>query len=250
MLSPELMHALRSFAVTFSLDDVRKPGEGRDSFRTDLSDSDFADWFLEGKIENGRVVSEHALNDFVIFRVAHDWPQGAFNWVLDVEDIVSADFSLTTIQAADLVEMAREGLSDGHVSADWFAKVAIVWMASKRMEIPDPLFEYLQQTLFLPPKLARKAAVGGKNGSGRSRADGVDRDRVIRNLVDGLSFRNLMHPARATHVRAIAVQALGRRKVGLTEDAVRKICERAKRSEREMRLWELLVPSSPPESFP
>lgn len=235
-MSPGLAAALRP-AVTSILSDMEKLArDAAQLVRADLTDDEYADWFLTDKIEEGRIVPRYAINDFVLFRVANRWPVGA-KWRLDPDDLMTANFSLSDEQARDLVQMAREGLTDGYVSADWFCKTAICWLAWKVERFPDELHIYLQETLFLTPELSRRASVAGKKGSGRKQSDGVDRDRVIRNLVDGLVHRNRTGPNGVSHCRSVAVNALGRKKVNITEDAVRKICERAKRSEREERLW-------------
>lgn len=205
--------------------------EAYDALRRDLSDREYADWFLSGKFSRAGLNRAHAMNDFVLFRIAFSWPKGAVGWTLDQHDIILADFSLDDVQAADLVDMAREGLSDGYTSAEWFAKVAASWHVTKEKRMPDALFEYLQQMLFLPPAPRR----------GRRKTEGLDRDRVIRNLVEGLLARNLAQPAAITLARSVAVEALGRIGIGMTEDAIRKLCERSARTNRELRLWGLLT---------
>ena len=85
--------------------------------RLDLSHSDYAAWFLRDKIVGGRVPPLHAVSDFVLFRIAHDWPKQA-KWVLDEVDFEAADFSVSDEMAVDLVAMAQEGLHDGYQAAE------------------------------------------------------------------------------------------------------------------------------------
>lgn len=221
---------LKLLAITTqSLDPTPKPE--RNFLRPDLSDGQYADWFLDEKIEKGEMNPTHFLNDFVLFRVVFQWPRGAKGWTLDETDIVLADFVVSDLEAKDLVDMAREGLSDGYTAAAWYAKVAALRYVVSREEMPEPLFDYLQEILFLP----------ATPNKGRNKADGLDRDRVIRNMVEGLLARNFGRPSAITQARAIAVAALGRKGIGITEDGIRKLCERAARSNRETRLLALLT---------
>ncbi len=227
MLPPDLLKLLS--VVAPALDQVPQPKV--DILRTDLTDAQYADWFLDNKIEKGRTNPEHFLNDFVLFRVALQWPRGAMGWSIEAGDLVDADFSLSEQDALDLVSMAREGLTDGYTSAAWYAKVSAMRYVVSNESMPEVLFEFLQEALFLPPS----------SGSGRKKTDGMDRDRIIRNVVEGLLARNMDQPAAITNARAIAVAALGRKGVSITEDGIRKVCGRSTRSNREARLWALLA---------
>lgn len=227
MLPPDLRKLLAIILHSVQLQGAQQ----NDALRRNLTDQEYADWFLSEKIQNGSVNPAYAINDFVVFRVAFEWPRGASGWVLDASDLITCDFALDDVQATDLVDMAREGLNDGYVPASWFAKVAAAWYVAKERRMPESLFEYLQEALFLPyvPR------------QGRKKTDGRDRDIVIRNLVEGLLARNLGQPAALTHARAVTVDALGRKGIGMTEDAVRKICDRSSRTDREIRLWSVLT---------
>lgn len=231
MIPPDIPLPLRKLMLSIAEDVFRAKDTESQILRRDLSDQEYADWFLNRKISKGALNPAHALNDFVLFRIAFGWPVGAERWCLEASDLYKADFSLGELLAIDLVNMAREGLTDGYTSAAWYAKVAAVWYVAKEKKIPDALFDFLQEVLFVPPTPRQ----------GRKKTDGMDRDRVIRNLVEGLLARNLGHPAALSHARAVTVQALGRKGIGMTEDAVRKLCERAVRSDRERRLWGLLA---------
>lgn len=202
-----------------------------DPLRTELSDTQYADWFLGDKLDRGGTNPEHFLNDFVLFRVACRWPRNANSWVIDARDIVLADFTLTDIEANDLVSMAREGLTDGYTASSWYAKVAAMRYIVANEVMPEILFEYLQEAVFAPSSA----------GSGRKKTDGMDRDRIIRNLVEGLLARNLGEPAALSNARSTASAALGRKGIGITEDGVRKACDRSIRTNRETRLWALLI---------
>lgn len=216
------------------------PPIDQDFLRCDLTDTEYADWFLGEKLDKGQVNPGFFLNDFVLFRVALNWPKNAQGWTMEESDIISADFSLSVEDARDLVAMAREGLTDGYVSAVWYAKVSAMRYVLAKEAMPEELFNYMQELLFLPPQ----------RGSGRKRTDGLDRDRIVRNLVDGLLLRNQGKPSAITDARIVAAEALGRKGFPLTDDAVRKICKRSERSSRETRYWDLIFqPRSPVSSF-
>lgn len=202
------------------------------ALRRDLTDDQYADWFLEPKMTRGRLNPRYAMNDFVLFRNAYRWPLGT-DWIIDADSLNDGVFSLSDQQAVDLIDMAREGLTDGYVPASWFAKVAAIWHIQNNVELPAPLFIFLQESLFdLKPK-----ANGQKKASGRKKADQLDRDIVIRNLMDGLLARNANQRGAKTRACWVAAAALGRRGVCLDYDAVRKIFNRLPRTEREKRLW-------------
>ena len=203
--------------------------ERRVLLRLDLSDAEYVSWFLAEKIVKGVVSPVHALNDFVLFRVAYQWPKGA-KWFLDETDIATADFTLTEEMAADLVDMGAEGLKDGYRSADWYVRIAAAWYADNAKLMPPALFDFLQGELFLPPKSRR----------GRRRADGIDRDRIIRNVFEGLQARMRM-PDETAH--EIIARAIGT----LDTDAVRKVLDRTPKTEREGRLWAQMNLRASPE---
>jgi hypothetical protein len=196
----------------------------------DLTDAQYAHWFLSEKIIKGVLQANHALNDFVLFRVAFSWPRGA-KWYPDEDDILSADFSLTNAMAADLTDMADEGLSDGYRTADWYARVAAVYHAQHCIALPDSLGNFLQRRLFLKEDIKR----------GRKRHAGVDRDRVIRNAFEGLRARGC-----ATQISYEIIAA----DLNMTADAVRKLIVNTPKTERENRLWgAILNPSALPQLF-
>jgi len=182
----------------------------------DLTDEEYAQWFLSGKIVRGFQNPAYALNDFVLFRIAHDWPKGA-RWSLDEVDIASADFTLSDEMASDLVDFANEGLHDGYQLADWYARLAATWYVDQTKVMPEVLFLFFQRALFLPKEATR----------GRKRSGGIDRDRNIRNAVAGLRARG----CGSERAQRIVAETLG-----MTADAIRKAVERTPRTAREARL--------------
>lgn len=189
--------------------------------RLDLSHEQYAKWFLEGKVNDGRASPQNFLNDFVLFRVARDWPKGA-KWFIEADDLEAADFSLTEDEATELVEMAQEGLSDGSRPADLYARIAIVWYADQTMTMPRALYNYLQVSLFRPARRVQ----------GRKRHDGLDRDRIIRNAFTGLRLREC--PV------GVAYDLIANEIPMITAEGVRKALERTPRTPREERLWGLI----------
>ncbi len=188
--------------------------------RLDLSDADYAEWFLSQKIVKGALNPTHAVNDFVIFRLAHDWPAGVV-WTVNAENLKDADFTMTDEMASDLTTMAAEGLGDGGRSADWHLRVAATFYADRAIPMPPALFDFMQRALFLPEAAPR----------GRKRRDGVDRDRIIRNAFEGLLARKCGRQ-RAQEIIAHTLN--------MTLDAVRKVLDRTPRTDREERLWRVL----------
>lgn len=192
----------------------------RTLLRLDLTDTEYAAWFLDEKILRGLVAPYYAINDFALFRLAYDWPRAA-NWVLEAEDLETADFTLTPEMAEDLVSMSSEGLTDGYQTADWFLRVAVLWCAEREQKLPLPLFAYLERTLFLPRH----------SGRGRKRSEKIDRDRIIRNAFEGLRLRDCPIEKAQTIIAE---------NLHMSADAVRKSIERTPRTERERRLWKTL----------
>lgn len=206
-------------------------GPTTDILRSDLNHVDYADWFFDGKFCAMRLDPRFALNDFVLFRVALGWPRGA-GWAIDARAIEEADFQLTSEEADDLRDFSTENLTDGYREADWFLRVAITWYLANELPLHESMFRYVEERFFTT----------GKARQGRRRADGIDRDLVIRNAFLGLIARG----AERTAAWAIVSDALGRLRINVTPDGVRKICERSKRSEREARYWHIVLerPSS------
>lgn len=199
----------------------RSDSERRALLRLDMTDVEYVDWFISGKIDRGFVNPAHALNDFVLFRLAHEWPKNA-QWFLEAKDILAADFGLTAEMAVDLIDMAADGLSDGYRPADWYLRIAVTWYADNALEMPGPLMLYLQKALFLQKKTRK----------GRKRRDGIDRDRIIRNAFEGL---------RARECPTEKAQEIIADRLAMSHDAVRKLIARTPRTEREARLWGTLT---------
>ena len=188
--------------------------------RLDLNHEEYARWVLSGKIVQGTVRPEHYINDFVLFRLAHEWPGGA-DWSVQNESIDDLDFSLTEDMAADLADMGREGLTDGNIPADAFLRQALLWHAYMGRRAPRSLIEYGGAALFGPPS----------KGRGRKKASHVDRNLIISATFLGLQEREC---------GADAAQKIIAQEINMTQDAVRKLLKAAPLTDRERRLWEKL----------
>lgn len=202
-----------------------------DLLRMDLSHEEYSKVFVEEKFSERSLKPSYAMNDFVLFRIAYTWPLGLPDWMLTRETMFQADYSLTADQATDLVSFWREGLTDGYVPADYYLRLTLAWYADMKKDFHPILVDALTKMLFSPKKDLR----------GRKRSTGIDRDLVIRNLVDGLLLRGLPKfggPKSAVEVAADALApVLGG---SMTPDAIRKVIERTPRTPREQRLWDAL----------
>ena len=194
----------------------------------DLGHEDYAMVFLEEKFDSRTIKPCYAMNDFVLFRIAYLWPKGLPDWLLDSESMFQADYSLTAEQASDLVEFWHEGLTDGYIPVDYYLRLAILWFAEMKREFHPALLDAITSMLFVPKNASR----------GRKRSTGIDRDLIIRNLVDGLMLRGLPKHGGPKSAIEVAADTFSRFQGGsITPDAIRKVIERTPRTEREMRLW-------------
>ncbi len=71
MLPPDLRKLLAIILHSVQLQGAQQ----NDALRRNLTDQEYADWFLSEKIQNGSVNPAYAINDFVVFRVAFEWPR-------------------------------------------------------------------------------------------------------------------------------------------------------------------------------
>lgn len=225
LISGELGEILKRLLKEFPSHPVSMPA---DLLRLDVSHEEYAILFLEEKFDNRVLKPCYAMNDFVLFRIAHLWPAGLPDWLMDKETMFEADYSLTAEQADDLVSFWREGLTDGYIPVDYYLRLTIVYFAETKRELHPALLDALTTMLFAPKKALR----------GRKRSTGIDRDLVIRNLVDGLMLRGLPKHGGPKSAIEIAADALGRFIGGsMTPDAIRKVVDRTPRTPREKRIW-------------
>lgn len=228
LIAGELGETFQRLLQEFPSPPVSMPA---DLLRMDLSHEEYALAFVAEKFADRALKPCYAMNDFVLFRIANLWPSGLPDWMLTRETMFEADYSLTAEQAADLVSFWQEGLTDGYVPADYYLRLTIAWYADMKREFHPILVDALTRMLFAPKNTQR----------GRKRSTGIDRDLVIRNLVDGLLLRGLPKFGGPKSAVEVAADALAPFLGGsMTPDAIRKAIERSRRTPREQRLWEAL----------